>query len=61
MLGDELNLGRVDQDLVLRGLETQDVGDVVGRDGVTVRLKLNEPVWIADPKRHFGAVIGMKR
>ena len=60
MLGDELNLGRVDQDLVLRGLETQDVGDVVGRDGVTVRLKLNEPVWIADPKRHFGAVIGMK-
>ena len=61
MLSDELNLGRVDQDLVLRGLETQDVGDVVGRDGVTVRLKLNEPVWIADPKRHFGAVIGMKR
>ena len=61
MAGDEINLGSVDQDLVLRGLETQDVGDVLGRDGVIVRFKLNESVRIADPKGHFGAVVGMKR
>ena len=61
MLSDELDLGAVDQDLLLRGLESQDVSDVLGRDGVIVRFKLNESVWIADPKRHFRAVIGMKR
>jgi len=60
MPGDEFNLGAVDQDFLLRGLETQDIGDVLGRDGVVVRLKLNEPVWAADPKRHLGGVIGMK-
>ena len=60
MPGDELNLGAVDQDLLLRGLEAQDVGDMAGGNGVEVRFKLNEPVWIADPQGHFGAVIGMK-
>ena len=61
MPGDEINLGGVDQDLVLRGLEAQDIGDVAGWDGVVVRLKLDITVWAADPQRHFGAVIGMKR
>jgi len=61
MVGDELNLGGVDQDLMFRGLEAQDVGDVAGGDGVAVRLKLNEPVWAADPQGYFGAVIGMNR
>ena len=61
MTGDKLNLGVVDPDLVLRCLETQDVGDVAGGYGVVVRLKLNVPVWSADPQGHFGAVIGMKR
>jgi len=61
MVGDEFNLGGIDQDLMFRGLEAQDVGDVAGGDGVAVRLKFNEPVWPADPKRHFGAVIGMNR
>ena len=60
MVGDELNLGGVDQDLVLRCLEAQDVGDVAGGDGVAVRLKLDRAVWPAEPQRHFGAVIGMK-
>ena len=44
MPGDELNLGAVDQDFVLRCLEAQDVGDVVGRDGVMVCLKRDETV-----------------
>jgi len=61
MVGDELNLGRVDQDLMFRGLEAQDVGDIAGGDGVAVRLKLDITVWAADPKRHFGTVIGMNR
>jgi hypothetical protein len=26
-----------------------------------VRLKFDVPIWPADPQRHFGAVIGMKR
>ena len=60
MPGKELNLGAIDQDLMLRGLEAQDVGDVGGRDGVMVGLKLNVPVWSADPQGHFGAVIGME-
>jgi len=60
MLGDEFNLGAIDQDLLLRGFETQNVSDVFGRDGVIVRFKLNESVWIADPKGHFRAVVGMK-
>jgi len=60
MPGDEFNLRTVDQDLFLLGFEAQDIGDVVGRDGVVVRLKLNEPVWTADPKRHLGGVIGMQ-
>jgi len=61
MPGDELNLGGVDPDLVLRCLEAQDVGDVAGGDGVVVRLKLDVAVWPADPQGYFGAVIGMKR
>ena len=44
MPGDEHNLRAIDQDLMLRGLEAQDVGDMLGRDGVMVRLKLNEPI-----------------
>jgi hypothetical protein len=61
MPGDEFNLGGVDQDLVLRCLEAQDIGDVAGWDGVVVRLKLDITVWAADPQGDFGAVIGMKR
>ena len=61
MPGDQLNLGGVDQDLVLRCLKAQNVCDVTGGDGVVVRLKLNEPVWPTDPQGHFGAVIGMMR
>ena len=60
MLGDELKLGAVDEDLLIRRLEAQDVSDVLGRDGVKVCFKLNESVRIADPKGDFGAVIGMK-
>jgi len=60
MPGDEFDLRSVDQDLMFRGLEAQDVGDVAGGDGVVIRLKLDITVWAADPKRHFGAVIGMK-
>jgi len=33
---------------------------VLGRNGVVVRLKLDEPIRSADPKRHFGAVVRMK-
>jgi len=61
MAGKEINLRRVDQNFVLCGLKTQNVSDVLGRDGVIVRFKLNESVRIADPKGHFGAVVGMKR
>ncbi len=60
MLDDELKLGAVDEDLLIRRLEAQDISDVLGRDGVIIRFKLNESVWIADPKGDFGAVIGMK-
>jgi len=60
MPGDEINLWGVNQDLVLRGFEGQDVGDIAGRDGVVVRLKLDIVIRSTDPKGHFGAVIGMK-
>ncbi len=49
MPGDEINLWGVNQDLVLRGLEGQDVGDIAGRDGIVVGLKLDIVVWPADP------------
>jgi len=49
MVGNEFDLGAIDQDFLLRRLETQDVSDVFGRDGVIVRFKLNESVWVADP------------
>lgn len=49
MSGDQLNLRGVDQDLLLRGLEAQNVGDMAGGNGVVIRFKLNEPVCIADP------------
>jgi hypothetical protein len=45
---------------LLRGLEVQDVGDVLGRDGVMVRFKLNEAIWVADPKSYLRTIIGMK-
>ena len=60
MPGKELNLRAVDQNLMLRGLETQDIGDVLGRRGVVVRLKFDEPVRATDSKRHLGAVIGVQ-
>jgi len=61
MPGNKVNLGGVDQDLVLHGLEGQVVGDIAGRNGVVVRLKLDIVICSAHPKGHFGAVIGMKR
>jgi len=61
MLGDELHLGAIDQDFMLGCLETQDVGDVLGGDGVMVCFKRDEAVGPADPKGDFGAVIGMAR
>ena len=60
MAGKEFNLRAVDQDLVLCGLQRQDVSDVLGRGGVMIRFKLNEPICIADPQGHFRGVIGMK-
>ena len=60
MTGKEFNLRAVEQDLVLCGLQRQDVSDVLGRGGVMIRFKLNEPICIADPQGHFRGVIGMK-
>ena len=60
MPGDEIDLWGVNQDLVLRGLQRQDVGDIAGRDGVVIGLKLDIVIRPADPQSHFGAVIGMK-
>ena len=60
MAGKEFNLRAVEQDLVLCGLQRQDISDVLGRGGVMIRFKLNEPICIADPQGHFRGVIGMK-
>lgn len=60
MSSDELNLRRINQDLLLRGLEAQNVGDMAGGNGVEIRFKLNKPVTTADAQRHLGAVIRMK-
>ncbi len=60
MAGDEINLWGVNQDLVLRGFEGQDVGDIAGRDGVGVRLKLDIVIRPAETQGYLGAVIGMK-
>ena len=61
MTDDEVELRRVDQDLSLGGLHGQDVGHMLVRDGITVGLELDVSFKIADPERHFGAVIGMER
>ena len=60
MSSDELNLRRINQDLLLRSLEAQNVGDMAGGNGVEIRFKLNKPVTTADAQCHLRAVIRMK-
>src|SRR5665647_2013108 len=60
MTDDEVEFWRVDQDLMLCGLHGQDVGHMLVRDGIAVGLELDAPFKIADPKRHFRAVIRME-
>ena len=47
--GDEIDLGTIDQDLVFRRLEAQDIGDIAGRHGVPVRFEGDKPFRVADP------------
>ena len=61
MTDDEVELRRVDQDLMLGGLHGQDVGHMLVRDGIAVGLELDVPFKIADPEGHFRTVIGMER
>jgi len=61
MTDDEVELRRVDQDLMLGGFHGQDVGHVLVRYGIAVGFKLDVPFKIADPEGHFRAVIGMER
>jgi len=61
MADDDLKFRRVDDDLLLRGLHRQDVGHMLVWDGIAVGLELEVSFEVADPKRHFRAVIGMKR
>src|SRR3990172_6343065 len=61
MTDDEVELRRVDQDLMFRGLHGQDVGHMLVRDGIAVGFELEVPFKIADPEGHFRTVIGMER
>ena len=61
MTDDEVQLRRVDQDLLLGGLQGQDVGHLLVRDRIAVGLELEVPFQIADPEGHFRTVIGMER
>src|SRR3972149_280098 len=61
MTDDEVELRRVDQDLLLGGLHGQDVGHMLVRDGIVVGFELDVPFKIADPEGHFRTVIGMER
>ena len=61
MTDDEVELRRVDQDLMLGGLHGQNVGHVFVRYGIAVGFKLDVPFKIADPEGHFRTVIGMER
>lgn len=53
MMSDELDLGVVDHDLLLRRLEAQYVCDVAGGHGVPVRLKFDEPLGVTDAQGYF--------
>ena len=59
--GDELQLRAVDEDLVLGGLDRQDVGRVAGGNRIEVGFELHHPVVPADPQRHFGRIVGARR
>ena len=61
MPGDAVDLGAVDEDLLLGRLEAQDVGDVVRGHGVPVRLEGDKPFGVADPQGHFRGIVGMAR
>jgi len=61
MTDDEVELRRVDQDLMLGGLHGQDVGPMLVRDGIAVGFEIDVPFKIADPEGHFRTVIGMER
>ena len=61
MTDDEVELRRVNQDLMLCGLHGQDVCHMLVRDGIAVCFELDVPFKIADPEGHFRAVIGMAR
>src|SRR3989339_83040 len=46
---------------MFRGLHGQNVGHMFVRNGIAVGLELEVSFEIADPKRHFRAVVGMER
>jgi len=53
MMRDTLKLGVVDQNLLLRRLDAQDVGDIAGVHGVPVRFKFDESLSVTDAQGYF--------
>lgn len=60
VLGDEHELGTVEEDLALGCFDGQDVGDIVARNRVEVGLELHHPAVSADAQRHFGCIVGTR-
>lgn len=48
MTGNEVDFRTVNKDLVFRRLNAQDIGDVVRRNGVAVRLEGDKSFCVAD-------------
>jgi hypothetical protein len=46
---DAIDLGAIDEDLLVRRLEAQDISDVARGHGVPVRLEADKPFGVADP------------
>jgi len=60
MLGHQYDLRAVDEQFLLGGLQGEDIGHILIRDGVAVGFKVQESVDAANPQGHFGGVIIVK-
>jgi len=58
--GDQLDVGTVNEDLMVGGLERKDIADVFIGHGVAVGFKFYEAIQRTDPQRNLAAIVGMR-
>jgi hypothetical protein len=60
MMGHHLDLGAIDEHVLLGGFQGEDIGHILVGDGVAIGFKIQEPIDAANPQGHFGGIVIVK-